>query len=57
MGWRGRFAAERLVDGALGLLTALVFIALYAPIFLIAILSFFRLRRGVILWDTFSFEW
>ena len=52
--------ARRLGDGvmaALGVLTALVFVALYAPIVLIALLSFFRRRRGEIQWNSFSLEW
>ena len=52
---RGIFA--RAIDAILGLITGLVFIALYAPIFLVAALSFFRLRRGTIQWHTFSLEW
>jgi putative spermidine/putrescine transport system permease protein len=41
----------------LGVITALVFVALYLPIFLVAALSFFKLRRGRIQWDSFSLEW
>ncbi len=42
---------------ALAIVTAMVFVALYAPIFLVALLSFFRLRRGEIQWDSFSLQW
>lgn len=42
---------------ALGSLCALVFLALYLPIFMVALMSFFRLRRGRIQWDSFSFDW
>ncbi len=41
----------------LAVLTALVFVALYAPIVLVALLSVFRLRRGEIQWDSFSLQW
>lgn len=41
----------------LGVITGLVFLVLYLPIFLVAALSFFRLRRGRIQWDSFSLEW
>ena len=52
-----RPVGQRLVTWALGLLCGLVFVALYAPIILVAVLSFFRLRRGRIQWDSFSVEW
>jgi putative spermidine/putrescine transport system permease protein/spermidine/putrescine transport system permease protein len=48
---------ERVVHSALGVITGMVFVALYAPIFLVVALSFFRMRRGSIQWDTFSTEW
>jgi ABC-type spermidine/putrescine transport system permease subunit II len=41
----------------LGLITGFVLLALYLPIVLVALLSFFRLRRGQIQWDSFSPEW
>jgi putative spermidine/putrescine transport system permease protein/spermidine/putrescine transport system permease protein len=49
--------AHRLGTLALGALCTLVFIALYLPIVLVGVLSFFRTRRGRIQWDTFSLEW
>jgi putative spermidine/putrescine transport system permease protein/spermidine/putrescine transport system permease protein len=49
--------SERLGTFTLGALCALVFIALYLPIFLVGVLSFFRTRRGRIQWDSFSLEW
>ena len=49
--------SERLGSFTLGALCALVFIALYLPIFLVGVLSFFRTRRGRIQWDSFSLEW
>jgi ABC-type spermidine/putrescine transport system permease subunit II len=49
--------AHRLGTLALGALCTLVFIALYLPIVLVGVLSFFRTRRGLIQWDTFSLEW
>ena len=52
-----RPAPRRLADWILGGITALVFVALYAPILLVFVLSFFRTRRGRVQWDTFSFEW
>jgi putative spermidine/putrescine transport system permease protein/spermidine/putrescine transport system permease protein len=48
---------RRLGGWALGAICASVFIALYLPIFLVGVLSFFRTRRGVIQWDSFSLEW
>ncbi|UCH24948.1 MAG: ABC transporter permease [Trueperaceae bacterium] len=52
-----RLTGRRLVASSLGAVTGFVFLALYAPILLVAVLSFFRLRRGKILWDSFSFQW
>jgi putative spermidine/putrescine transport system permease protein/spermidine/putrescine transport system permease protein len=49
--------ATPMIRLALGAITGLVFIALYLPILLVAALSFFRLRRGRIQWDSFSPEW
>jgi len=49
--------SARPVRLALGLVTGFVFAALYLPILLVAALSFFRLRRGQIQWDSFSLAW
>lgn len=49
--------SARLTHGLLGLLSGLVLVALYLPILLVGLLSFFRLRRGRIQWDSFSLEW
>lgn len=48
---------RKVVDIILGVVAALVFIALYTPILLVFILSFFRTRRGEVDWRSFSFEW
>jgi putative spermidine/putrescine transport system permease protein/spermidine/putrescine transport system permease protein len=47
----------RWADWALGAVTGLVFLALYTPILLVFVLSFFRTRRGKVQWDSFSLEW
>ncbi|MEQ8966730.1 MAG: ABC transporter permease [Azospirillaceae bacterium] len=54
---RRRRLGDRLVGWALGTVTALVFLALYAPILIVFLLSFFRLRRGKVVWDSFSLDW
>jgi len=54
---RRRRLGDRLVGWALGAVTALVFLALYAPILIVFLLSFFRLRRGKVVWDSFSLDW
>jgi ABC-type spermidine/putrescine transport system permease subunit II len=50
-------AATAPLRWTLGLVTGFVLLALYLPIVLVALLSFFRLRRGQIQWDSFSPEW
>lgn len=52
-----RGISQRLGTLALGAVCAFVFVALYLPIVLVGVLSFFRTRRGRIQWDTFSLEW
>jgi putative spermidine/putrescine transport system permease protein/spermidine/putrescine transport system permease protein len=49
--------SHRIGTWLLGALCALVFTALYLPILLVGVLSFFRTRRGQIQWDSFSLEW
>jgi ABC-type spermidine/putrescine transport system permease subunit II len=49
--------SHRLGRGALAAICAFVFVALYLPIVLVGVLSFFRMRRGKIQWDSFSLEW
>ncbi|MDJ0685497.1 MAG: ABC transporter permease [Alphaproteobacteria bacterium] len=46
-----------LADWLLGAVAGIVFLALYAPIFLVFALSFFRTRRGEVQWDSFSLDW
>lgn len=48
---------KRAVDLILGGVTLLVFLALYAPIVLVLVLSFFRMRRGEVDWSSFSLQW
>ncbi len=55
--WPQPHIGAQAVMAVLAVLTGLVFVALYAPIFLVALLSFFRLRRGEIQWDSFSLQW
>ncbi len=47
----------RLIDVLLTSVSFLVYLALYLPIILVFVLSFFSMRRGRVKWDTFSFEW
>jgi len=47
----------RLSDWLLGAVTAAAFLALYVPILLVFVLSFFRTRRGEVQWDSFSLRW
>lgn len=47
----------RLLDVSLASVSFLVYLALYLPILLVFVLSFFSMRRGRVRWDTFSFEW
>ena len=47
----------RLLDISLASVTALVYLALYLPILLVFVLSFFSMRRGRVNWETFSLGW
>ncbi len=45
------------INVSLALVTFFVYVALYLPIVLVLVLSFFSMRRGRVNWDTFSLEW
>ena len=47
----------RLLDVSLASVAALVYLALYIPILLVFVLSFFSMRRGKVNWDSFSLSW
>ncbi len=47
----------RLLDISLASVTTLVYLALYLPILLVVVLSFFSMRRGRVNWETFSLGW
>ncbi|MCY4260165.1 MAG: hypothetical protein OXC91_07880, partial [Rhodobacteraceae bacterium] len=47
----------RPINVSLALVTFVVYAALYLPIILVFVLSFFSMRRGRVNWDTFSLEW
>jgi ABC-type spermidine/putrescine transport system permease subunit II len=47
---------ERRAEIATGILTALVFSVLYAPVIISVLFSLVEIRRGKILWETLSFE-
>ena len=49
-----RGGGERVALALTGALTALVFAVLYAPLFISALFSLVEVRRGDILWETFS---
>lgn len=48
--------SERIADLLAGLLTVLVLLVLYAPVFISAIFSLIEVKDGRILWETFSFR-
>ena len=52
---------HRLRGGLLGLpvtaIAVFAYVALYLPILLVFLLSFFALRRGKVRWDSFSLDW
>lgn len=50
-----RSLGERMVELAALALTAVTFIVLYAPIIVSAVFSVVEIRRGKILWETFTF--
>lgn len=48
---------ERLTHWLLGAVTLVVFLVLYAPVVVVAVLSLFDSRQGRVQWDSFSFDW
>ncbi|MDQ0393432.1 ABC transporter permease [Labrys monachus] len=48
--------AERITIAILWLFAGLVFLLLYGPAVLVVVLSFFDIRRGAVVWNSFSFE-
>lgn len=48
--------SERIADVLAGLLTVMVLLVLYAPVFISAIFSLIEVKDGRILWETFSFR-
>lgn len=51
-----RASAERNSEIAAGILTAMVFIVLYAPVIIGVLFSLVQIRQGQILWETLSFS-
>jgi putative spermidine/putrescine transport system permease protein/spermidine/putrescine transport system permease protein len=49
--------ASRPVRWLLGVVMAGALVILYGPFVYIVLASFFRLRRGSVQWDTFTFDW
>jgi ABC-type spermidine/putrescine transport system permease subunit II len=49
-------AGERWADAATGLVTAFVFLVLYAPVMISVLFSLVQIRQGRILWETLSFS-
>ena len=47
----------RLLDFFLAAVTLGVYLALYLPILIVFVLSFFSMRRGRVNWETFSLDW
>ncbi|MFO1037857.1 MAG: ABC transporter permease [Geminicoccaceae bacterium] len=47
----------RWTDRALGLITALVLLALYAPVFLVVLFSFVPYERGDVVWERATLDW
>jgi ABC-type spermidine/putrescine transport system permease subunit II len=56
-GGGGRGGGRFLLDGVLGLFTALVLLALYAPVALVVLFSFVPYRQGAVVWDEASLVW
>ena len=50
-------AQERATQWLLGAVTLVVFVILYAPVVLVALLSLFDYRQGRVLWVILSFAW
>ena len=48
---------SRIMGLPLAVVALLVYVALYLPILLVFVLSFFSMRRGKVRWDTFSLSW
>ncbi len=53
----GTTSGQKAARILLGLLVAAVFVALYAPVFVVAVSSLFNVRRGRVQWDSFTLEW
>ena len=51
-----RTRGDRIAEYAACALTVLVFVVLYAPILVSAVFSVVEIRKGVILWETFTFQ-
>jgi ABC-type spermidine/putrescine transport system permease subunit II len=51
-----RTRGDRIAEYAAGALTVLVFVVLYAPIVVSAVFSVVEIRKGEILWETFTFQ-
>jgi ABC-type spermidine/putrescine transport system permease subunit II len=51
-----RTSGERRAEIMTGVVTAIVFIVLYAPVMISVLFSLVEIRRGKILWETLSFE-
>ena len=49
-----RSTGERVAELAAGLLTAIVFVILYAPLIIGVLFSVVQIKQGKILWETFS---
>ncbi|MBX6320265.1 MAG: ABC transporter permease [Rhodospirillaceae bacterium] len=50
-------ALERATQWLLGAVTLVVFLVLYAPVVLVALLSLFDYRQGRVAWDSLSLAW
>ena len=50
-----RSNGEKFAKIATGTITAIVFAVLYAPLFISVLFSLVEIKRGKILWETFSF--
>lgn len=46
----------KVVSWGFAAVTLAAFIAMYLPVLVVALLSFFSVRRGVVQWDSFSFD-
>lgn len=50
-------AGQRAARILLGTVVTAVFIALYAPVFVVTVTSLFDVRRGRVRWDSFTLDW